>query len=102
MAKRKIYSDEFKAKACKLVTEGKLTHKAAGKKVGGVSAIVIGRWLAKAKAAPKKPAPKKAVATKIPQHIVAGGTLGIEIQAKIDQLEEDLAALNKVKDLLRK
>lgn len=109
MAQRKTYTQKFRDDACKLVTEKKMSQVAVAKKMG-VTTISLGRWLAKAKSpkktAPKKAAPKKAIARKISRlsekPIEVGGILGIEIQAKIDQLEEDLAALNKVKDLLRK
>lgn len=100
MAIRKKYPAELKAKACKLVKEG-MTHKEAAKKVK-VSSLLIGRWIAAAKKVVPKAKAVKISAPKPEKKVVVGGLLGIEIQAKIDQLAEDLAALNKVKDLLRK
>jgi len=116
MAVRKQYTDELKAKACKLVADG-LTHKEVGKTLK-ISPLLIPRWLTAAKKAKKasgkkatvkkatvkkptvkKATVKKATAKKVAPRI-AGGILGIELQTKIDQLEGKITVLKAAREVL--
>lgn len=88
MKKRKIYSNKFKAKACKLVTEGGMSRVAAAKKLG-IGTPMLNRWIA-------KPATKAKTKTKA----IKGTPLSVQLQTKIRQLQDEVEVLEKALRIL--
>lgn len=89
MAKRKVYPEEFMNDACRLVADG-MSITSAAKKVK-IHHTMLRKWVKKSGAASAK---TKTATTK-------PSTLAGELQAKIQQLQDEIAILEKARDILR-
>ena len=90
MAKRKIYTAKFMNNACKLVTDNGMTVAKAAKKVK-INHTMLRKWINKSN--------DRSTSTKAEE--VKSSTLADELQAKIQELHDQIVILERAADILR-
>ncbi len=91
MAKRKVYADEYIQKSCNyVIIEGLSVAKAAKK--AKVNSAMLRKWIKKT----QNGSTKAKTASVKPSTTLSG-----ELQAKIQQLQDEIAILEKARDILR-